>query len=58
MLSTVKETVNLARDLDKLELQYKKAKSESGWIQKAADEMDIIIEDKYPFFIEINVSFI
>lgn len=45
----VKEIVNLARDLDKLELQYRKANSESGWIQKAADDMDIVVEDKYPF---------
>lgn len=50
VLNTVKAMVNAARDLDKLELQYKKAKSESGWIQKAAEEMDIIVEDKYPFF--------
>lgn len=42
----MKEIVNLARDLDKLELQHKKVKSESGWIQKAAEEMDIIVEDE------------
>lgn len=50
VLETVKATVNLARDLDKLELQYKKVQSESGWIQKAAEEMDIIVEDEYPLF--------
>lgn len=50
VLKTIKEIVNTARSLDKLELQYKKAKSESGWLQKAAEEMDIIIEDRYSFF--------
>lgn len=48
-LKAVKERVNLARDLDKLQLQVRKANSEAGWLQKAAEEMDIIVEDSYPF---------
>ncbi|KAF5307170.1 hypothetical protein FQR65_LT00686 [Abscondita terminalis] len=45
LLSSVKQRVNLARQLDKLELVVRKSKSESGWLQKAAEEMDILIED-------------
>lgn len=45
----VKERVNLARELDKLQLQVRKANSEAGWLQKAAEDMDIIVEDSYPF---------
>lgn len=54
VLNTVKDIVNMARDLDKLELQFKKAKSETGWVQKAAEEMDIIVEDKYPFLLLLD----
>ncbi|XP_022921246.2 ATP-dependent RNA helicase DDX24 [Onthophagus taurus] len=46
ILNAVKQTVNLARELDKLELQVKKTNSESGWMQKAAEEMDIIFEEE------------
>lgn len=49
ILNAVKERVNMARDLDKLELQVRKANSESGWLEKAAEDMDIIIDDRYPF---------
>lgn len=45
MLNAVKERVNLARQLDHLELQVRKANSETGWLQKAAEEMDIIVDD-------------
>lgn len=50
LLAAVKQRVNLARKLDKLELQTKKTSSATGWLQKAAKEMDIIIdeEDLYP----------
>lgn len=44
-----KERVNLARELDKLELQIRKATSEESWLQKAAKEMDIIVDGTYPF---------
>lgn len=45
-LNSVKERIKLARELDKLELRTKKANSESGWLQKAAQEMDIIIDEE------------
>lgn len=48
-LDAVKQRVNLARELDKLQLQVRKANSESGWFQKAAKEMDIVVDDLYPF---------
>lgn len=49
-LNAVKMRVNLARELDKIELHVKKANSEAGWLQKAAEEMDIIVDnDLYPF---------
>ncbi|XP_066244892.1 ATP-dependent RNA helicase DDX24 [Euwallacea similis] len=46
-LTAVKQRVNLARDLDKLQLQVRKANSEEGWLQKAAKEMDIIVDEMY-----------
>ncbi|RZC39427.1 ATP-dependent RNA helicase DDX24 [Asbolus verrucosus] len=47
-LKAVKERVNLARELDKLELEVRKGNSEVGWLQKTAEEMDIIVDDLYP----------
>lgn len=48
-LNAVKERVNLARELDELQLRVKKVNSEVGWFQKAAKDMDIIVDDLYPF---------
>lgn len=48
ILTAVKDRVNLARELDKLELRVRKSNSEMGWIKKAANEMDIILDDEYP----------
>lgn len=45
LLNAVKERVNSARDLDRLQLKVKKTNSEVGWLQKAAEEMDMIIDD-------------
>ncbi|CAH1980856.1 unnamed protein product [Acanthoscelides obtectus] len=44
-LNNVKQRVNLARELDHLQLQVQKANSEEGWYQKAARDMDIIVDD-------------
>lgn len=49
ILNAVKKMINLARELDKLQLQVKKANTEMGWLQKAADDMDVIVDDLYPF---------
>ncbi|XP_055372433.1 ATP-dependent RNA helicase DDX24 [Condylostylus longicornis] len=40
----VRERVNLAREVDKLELKNKIISSEEGWLKKTAEEMDIIID--------------
>ncbi|KAK9874675.1 hypothetical protein WA026_005495 [Henosepilachna vigintioctopunctata] len=42
----IKQRVNLARELDKLQLQIKKTNLEVNWIDKAAKEMDIIVDNK------------
>lgn len=47
MLNAVKERVNLARELDKLDLQVRKVTSETGWLEKAAKEMDILVDMKF-----------
>lgn len=43
-LQVVKERVDLARDVDKLELKNKRTSSEIGWMKKTAEEMDMIID--------------
>lgn len=43
----MKQRVKTARELDKLELQIRKATSETGWLEKAAKEMDIILDERY-----------
>ena len=60
-LKAVKERVNLARELDQLELQIRKGNSEEGWLQKAAKDMDIVVDDLYPlthFFIYVQHFFL
>nr|CAI5824205.1 unnamed protein product [Callosobruchus analis] len=44
-LDNVKQRVNLARELDHLQLQVHKANSEKNWYQKAALDMDIIVDE-------------
>ncbi|CAD7012801.1 unnamed protein product [Ceratitis capitata] len=43
-LRPVKERVNLAREVDKLELKQRRTQSEIGWMKKHAEEMDMIID--------------
>uniref|UniRef100_A0A0A1WHP7 ATP-dependent RNA helicase n=1 Tax=Zeugodacus cucurbitae TaxID=28588 RepID=A0A0A1WHP7_ZEUCU len=43
-LRAVKERVNLAREVDKLELKQRRTQSEIGWMKKHAEEMDMIID--------------
>ncbi|CAB0014954.1 unnamed protein product [Nesidiocoris tenuis] len=45
-LANVKERVKLGREIDSLALRLKKQRSETGWLDKAAEEMDIIIDDE------------
>ncbi|XP_030559627.1 ATP-dependent RNA helicase DDX24 [Drosophila novamexicana] len=61
-MGSVKERVNLARELDKEELKLRRTQSEEGWMKKHAEEMDMIIDgyndesgsdqDEDPFIIE------
>uniref|UniRef100_A0A0K8T2W3 ATP-dependent RNA helicase n=1 Tax=Lygus hesperus TaxID=30085 RepID=A0A0K8T2W3_LYGHE len=44
-LAKVKERVKLGREIDALSLKLKKQKSQNGWLDKAAEEMDIILDD-------------
>ncbi|XP_057657837.1 ATP-dependent RNA helicase DDX24 [Diorhabda carinulata] len=44
-LNAVKKRVDLARELDIMQLQVKKANSENGWLLKAAEDMDIVVDD-------------
>ncbi|XP_055920593.1 ATP-dependent RNA helicase DDX24 [Eupeodes corollae] len=44
-LIPIKQRVNLAREVDKLELKIRRTQSEIGWIKKNADEMEMILGD-------------
>ncbi|XP_054276952.1 ATP-dependent RNA helicase DDX24-like [Macrosteles quadrilineatus] len=49
LMDAVKQRVNLARDIDILQLQYKKATSSYNWVQKMAEEMDLVVDqDEQP----------
>lgn len=43
-LNAVKVRVKLARKLDQMELKVKRVNAENGWLEKAAREMDMIID--------------
>jgi hypothetical protein len=40
-----KERVSLAREIDLLELKSRKITSSAGWIEKAAMDMDIVLDE-------------
>ncbi|XP_043277004.1 ATP-dependent RNA helicase DDX24 isoform X2 [Venturia canescens] len=45
LLVAVKERVNLAREIDKLELRCRRDNVQKGWLKKAAEEMDLILDE-------------
>ncbi|XP_058790963.1 ATP-dependent RNA helicase DDX24 isoform X2 [Phymastichus coffea] len=45
LLIAVKERVNVAREIDKLQLTYRRDNFHNGWLQKAAKEMDILLDN-------------
>lgn len=45
----MKARVDLAREVDLLELKTRRTQSEIGWIKKSANEMDIIVDDMSDF---------
>ncbi|KAG8272341.1 ATP-dependent RNA helicase ddx24 [Homalodisca vitripennis] len=49
LMEAVKLRVNLAREIDGMQLEYKRATSKVSWVQKAAEEMDLLLdEDEMP----------
>lgn len=45
LLIAVKERVNIARDIDKLGLHCRRDNSKRGWLEKAAEELDLILDE-------------
>lgn len=50
-MKSVKQRVKMAREVDQLQLSYKRTNSHVGWLQKAANEMDLLLDNDelYPF---------
>ncbi|XP_076644359.1 ATP-dependent RNA helicase DDX24 [Halictus rubicundus] len=45
LLIAVKERVDIARDIDKLELKCRRDNSKKGWLRKAVEEMDMVLDE-------------
>ncbi|XP_015609090.1 ATP-dependent RNA helicase DDX24 [Cephus cinctus] len=45
LLIAVKERVNVAREIDKLELICRRDNAQKGWLQRAVEEMDLVLDD-------------
>lgn len=45
LLIAVKERVNIAREVDKLELKCRRDNSQKGWIRKAVEDMDLLLDE-------------
>ncbi|XP_031834227.2 ATP-dependent RNA helicase DDX24 [Nomia melanderi] len=45
LLIAVKERVNIARDIDKLELKSRRNNSQKGWLRKAVEDMELVLEE-------------
>ncbi|KYN21126.1 PREDICTED: ATP-dependent RNA helicase DDX24 [Trachymyrmex cornetzi] len=46
ILITIKERVNVARDIDKLELKYRRQNNQKSWLQKAVEDMEMILDEE------------
>lgn len=46
LLSATKQRVNLAREVDQLELKMRKTNTEVGWYEKSMREMDIVLDER------------
>jgi len=46
ILITVKERVDVARDIDKLELKYRRQNNQKGWLQKVIEDMDMVLDEE------------
>lgn len=45
LLIATKERVEIAREIDKLELKCRRDNSKKGWLRKAVEEMDLVLEE-------------
>lgn len=45
LLIAVKERVDIAREIDKLELKCRRDNSQKGWLHKAIEDMDLVLEE-------------
>lgn len=41
----MKERVDIARDIDKLELKCRRQNTQKNWLRKAMEDMDMILDD-------------
>ncbi|XP_012522780.2 ATP-dependent RNA helicase ddx24 [Monomorium pharaonis] len=46
ILIAIKERVNVARDIDKLELIYRRQNNQKGWLRKAVEDMDMVLDEE------------
>jgi len=46
ILITIKERVDVARDIDKLELKYRRQNNQKGWLRKAVEDMDMVLDEE------------
>lgn len=46
LLIAVKERVDVARDIDKLELKCRRQNSQKSWLQKAKEDLDMVLDDE------------
>lgn len=51
-MDSMKQRVNVARDIDKMQLEYKKASSKVSWVERAAQDMDLLLDEDemYPYW--------
>ncbi|GBP67429.1 ATP-dependent RNA helicase DDX24 [Eumeta japonica] len=47
VLSSMREVVSLAREVDKLQLQHRRTAQEQGWLDKAAQDMDLLVDEDF-----------
>ncbi|CAL7938624.1 unnamed protein product [Xylocopa violacea] len=45
LLIAVKERVDIAREIDKLELKCRRDNSQKGWLRKAVEDMDLVLDE-------------
>ncbi|EFN81150.1 ATP-dependent RNA helicase DDX24 [Harpegnathos saltator] len=45
LLIAIKERVNIAREIDKLELKCRRENNQKSWMRKAMEDMDMIVDD-------------